>query len=290
MRSLPYPVVIITARDPSSPTTTSPSPPPSTLHGMTVSSFQTLSLTPHPLVSFNVKLPSHTHAALQAAGCFRAHLLAATPVGAALARRFVNAGSASDPARPWLPFAGLAAGPRPPDARSRAGRASRAARWDLPASPLAGARAAPKGRECPSSSPSPSPRCPPRLSGPAVLADFFCEVLPGKCVAVQDHVVVVARVTEVRVPVGERGGEGEGRVAGGPVEVRLEAERLLARDARVELGLVYGNRTFRGVGGVMREAENDDGGEGDAGGDDGQDGVAPHYVLRMERGDGEDSV
>jgi flavin reductase (DIM6/NTAB) family NADH-FMN oxidoreductase RutF len=55
---------------------------------MTVSSFNTVTLTPSPVVSFNVKRPSETLSALLRTRRFLAHLLAPNHDAAALARDF----------------------------------------------------------------------------------------------------------------------------------------------------------------------------------------------------------
>lgn len=81
MRRVPYPVAIITATDPSGPQETS-------FRGMTVSSFSTVTLTPHPVISFNVRRPSETLNALLASRRFLVHLLAPGPATATLARDF----------------------------------------------------------------------------------------------------------------------------------------------------------------------------------------------------------
>lgn len=82
MRRVPYPVAIITATDPSGPQDTT------SFRGMTVSSFNTVTLTPHPVISFNVRRPSETLNALLASGRFLVHLLAPGPATATLARDF----------------------------------------------------------------------------------------------------------------------------------------------------------------------------------------------------------
>lgn len=82
MRRVPYPVAIITSTDPSEPNT------PRGFRGMTVSSFNTVSLRPDPIISFNVRRPSETLTALQSSGRFLVHLLAADQAPACLARDF----------------------------------------------------------------------------------------------------------------------------------------------------------------------------------------------------------
>ncbi|KKK12552.1 hypothetical protein P175DRAFT_0535346 [Aspergillus ochraceoroseus IBT 24754] len=86
MRRIPYPVAIITSTDPTHP------PGPTTskcaFRGMTVSSFNTVTLTPEPVISFNVRRPSETLNALFASERFLVHLLAPRKETAALARDF----------------------------------------------------------------------------------------------------------------------------------------------------------------------------------------------------------
>ncbi|CAI7660952.1 unnamed protein product [Penicillium manginii] len=82
MRQVPYPVAIITATDPTGPSDTT------SFRGMTVSSFSTVTLTPHPVISFNVRRPSETLNALLSSGRFLVHLLAPGPATATLARDF----------------------------------------------------------------------------------------------------------------------------------------------------------------------------------------------------------
>jgi flavin reductase (DIM6/NTAB) family NADH-FMN oxidoreductase RutF len=82
MRRVPYPVAIITATDPSGASDTS------SFRGMTVSSFNTVTLTPNPVISFNVRRPSETLNALLASQRFLVHLLAPGSATATLARDF----------------------------------------------------------------------------------------------------------------------------------------------------------------------------------------------------------
>lgn len=81
MRQVPHPVAIITATDPNSPADQA-------FRGMTVSSFNTVTLYPEPVISFNVKRPSETLHALQTSGHFHVHLLAPSEETAKLAREF----------------------------------------------------------------------------------------------------------------------------------------------------------------------------------------------------------
>ncbi|GAD97837.1 oxidoreductase, putative [Paecilomyces variotii No. 5] len=82
MRQVPHPVAIITATDPDCPNADE------AYRGMTVSSFNTVTLYPEPVISFNVKRPSETLHALQTSGYFHVHLLAPSEETAKLARDF----------------------------------------------------------------------------------------------------------------------------------------------------------------------------------------------------------
>ncbi|EEP75768.1 predicted protein [Uncinocarpus reesii 1704] len=81
MRLVPHPVAIITATQPNSRAD-------SAFRGMTVSSFNTVTLYPEPIVSFNVKLPSETYDAIRSSQRFLVHLLSSNGVTANLAREF----------------------------------------------------------------------------------------------------------------------------------------------------------------------------------------------------------
>ncbi|KAJ1715552.1 oxidoreductase [Aspergillus flavus] len=81
MRRVPYPVAIITATDPHEPVDKA-------FRGMTVSSFNTVTLNPEPAISFNVRRPSETLSALQSSKRFLVHLLAPGQTTATLARDF----------------------------------------------------------------------------------------------------------------------------------------------------------------------------------------------------------
>jgi len=81
MRQVPHPVAIITATD-------CKNTGPKAFRGMTVSSFNTVTLSPEPVISFNVKRPSETLNALQSSGWFLVHLLAPSAATAKLAREF----------------------------------------------------------------------------------------------------------------------------------------------------------------------------------------------------------
>ncbi|KAI4159325.1 MAG: hypothetical protein LQ342_006648 [Letrouitia transgressa] len=80
MRQVPHPLTVVIAQHPHQPT-------PS---GLLVSSFNTVTLAPTPYVSFNLKLPSSTFAAIEASGRFTASAINS----AQLARAFLNNGTA----------------------------------------------------------------------------------------------------------------------------------------------------------------------------------------------------
>lgn len=81
MRRVPHPVVVITSNIP-------PYTPFDSYRGMTVSSFNTVTLTPAPIVSFNVKQPSSTYDAIKASGRFAVHVIHGSNAGAQFAHRF----------------------------------------------------------------------------------------------------------------------------------------------------------------------------------------------------------
>jgi flavin reductase (DIM6/NTAB) family NADH-FMN oxidoreductase RutF len=85
MRRIPHPVAIVTASSPPSSPSTNTKPTP---RGMTVSSFNTVTLHPSPIITFNVRQPSETLEALQSSRRFLVHLLSPTASMARLARNF----------------------------------------------------------------------------------------------------------------------------------------------------------------------------------------------------------
>ena len=78
MRLLPHPVVVVTAAGG---------------HGLTLSTLTCLSLTPHALITFNVKTPSRTAERMRAAPFF-VHVLAASPHAAYVANAFAQLAAA----------------------------------------------------------------------------------------------------------------------------------------------------------------------------------------------------
>lgn len=78
MRLVPHSVVVCT------------STLDSTVRAMTMSSFTSLTLTPTPLVTFNIATPSRTLDAISASRHFNIHVMAGNAQGAALADRFTR--------------------------------------------------------------------------------------------------------------------------------------------------------------------------------------------------------
>ena len=83
MRSVPHSVAVVTSAMP-------PYEGPESYRGMTVSSFNTVCLTPKIIVSFNIKRPSSTYDAIKASGKFNVHLMNGTIEGARIAARFAR--------------------------------------------------------------------------------------------------------------------------------------------------------------------------------------------------------
>ncbi|KAI1938659.1 hypothetical protein LOZ66_003462 [Ophidiomyces ophidiicola] len=81
MRLVPHAVAIITSTFPNNDAA-------SAFRGMTVSSFNTVTLYPDPIVSFNVKVPSETYDAILSSQRFLVHLLSSNMATARLAREF----------------------------------------------------------------------------------------------------------------------------------------------------------------------------------------------------------
>lgn len=86
MRKMPHAVVVAT-------TSTGGSSSPS-FKGMTVSSFTTLTLTPTPIVTFNIRKPSRTLDAIRESRQFLIHILSATKSGATVAHNFTKGNTA----------------------------------------------------------------------------------------------------------------------------------------------------------------------------------------------------
>ncbi|KAK4936313.1 hypothetical protein LTR10_022790 [Elasticomyces elasticus] len=92
MRKVPHPVAVITATD----TTASPSGGPKAWRGATVSSLNTVTLVPYPVISFNINKISSTLDAIYATGQFNVHFLSSNSYGRTIASKFAR-GNASSP-------------------------------------------------------------------------------------------------------------------------------------------------------------------------------------------------
>ncbi|PVH88985.1 hypothetical protein DL98DRAFT_508825 [Cadophora sp. DSE1049] len=97
MRVLPHPIVILTTTASSTPGVidwskpgSNEAPDPSLYRGMTLSSFTSLSMSPQPLVTFNIGFPSRTLSALTENQHCLIHVLKANPKGKALADAFTK--------------------------------------------------------------------------------------------------------------------------------------------------------------------------------------------------------
>lgn len=89
MRSVPQPVAIVTATD----TNVDPEGGHDSWRGATISSFNTVTLDPEPIVSFNIKKLSSTFDAIQASNRLYLHFLTPKPSSARLADRFTKGNS-----------------------------------------------------------------------------------------------------------------------------------------------------------------------------------------------------
>jgi flavin reductase (DIM6/NTAB) family NADH-FMN oxidoreductase RutF len=82
---MPHSVVVATSTTPSPDDGTTPS-----FKGMTVSSFTTLTLTPSPIITFNIRRPSQTLTAISKSKQFLIHILSATESAARVADAFTK--------------------------------------------------------------------------------------------------------------------------------------------------------------------------------------------------------
>lgn len=92
MRHVPHPVAVITATDIS----VNPEGGPQGWRGATVSSFNTVTLSPAPVVSFNIRKISSTFDAMRSSGLFNVHLLSEALEATDIASKFAS-GNASSP-------------------------------------------------------------------------------------------------------------------------------------------------------------------------------------------------
>ena len=135
--------------------------------GVTVSSFNTITLTPKPIISFNLRIPSRTWDALVDSNLLCVHILSASPEGAAVAHAFTQPYG-----RPSEPFERLSQ------------NGAFIATSFLKSSLL---------------------MRPPLVARDGVLCYINAKLMREKCVEAGDHVVVVAEVTRVRFPWDENG-------------------------------------------------------------------------------------
>lgn len=94
MRLVPHPVAIVTSTDNTS--ASIDKHVPHRWRGATVSSFNTVTLSPTPVVSFNIKRQSATFTAIDSSGLFNIHLLSHAIEAQAIAARFAS-GNALNP-------------------------------------------------------------------------------------------------------------------------------------------------------------------------------------------------
>ncbi|KAK5050419.1 hypothetical protein LTR84_003700 [Exophiala bonariae] len=92
MRHVPHPVAVITATDVS----VNPEGGSEGWRGATVSSFNTVTLSPKPVVSFNIRKISSTFDAMRSSGLFNVHLLSEAIEATDIASKFAS-GNASSP-------------------------------------------------------------------------------------------------------------------------------------------------------------------------------------------------
>ncbi|KAF7196070.1 Uncharacterized protein HII31_02471 [Pseudocercospora fuligena] len=151
-RALSHPVVHISAKDPLA----ERHGVLGKARGLTISSFNTITLAPEPIISFNIKVPSRTWDAIYASQKLRVSILAATTRGAAIAHAFTQPYE-----QPSEPFEKLL-NARVTTLMHNKSKKSPPIIWDN--------------------------------VGGGILASMQAHLLPDKCVQVGDHVVVVAKV------------------------------------------------------------------------------------------------
>ncbi|KAJ9615337.1 hypothetical protein H2200_001412 [Cladophialophora chaetospira] len=159
MRHVVHPVALITSTD----ILISAEGAPISWKGATVSSFNTVTLSPLPIVSFNIKKLSSTYEAIKNSGLFRAHLLDSTKISARIAGKFSGGNKSS-------PF------------HDESGSLESFA---LPISRVNLLSERRPGRE------------PPHINNyPRFRFSLRCQYVPQKTVEIEDHVVVFGEVTE----------------------------------------------------------------------------------------------
>ncbi|KAI9670225.1 MAG: hypothetical protein M1831_006439 [Alyxoria varia] len=184
MRLIPHPVAVVTASsdttssEPAASTTTTSLE--STFRGMTISSFNTVTLSPTPIVSFNVRIPSATFTAMSSNKIFLVHLLSSSATGARIAEAFTKGNNEQGDGFRTLAMSSAR------DFEIFAGRGTQGA-------PLIS-------------------------SAGGVMQVLKCRILPEKMVEVTDHKIVVAEVlgivsapAKTRQSQAETAGKGEQR-------------------------------------------------------------------------------
>ncbi|KAI7465506.1 hypothetical protein KC351_g14952 [Hortaea werneckii] len=157
LRPLTHPVVLITARDAIH--SNANQSPFIGCRGVTVSSFTAVTLSPQPIVSFNLKVPSRTWDAIASSQWLTAHILSANADAATLTHAFTQPYPSPEHAFHVIRKLGVEI-------------------------------------SLPTNEPSRSPRL---NHNEAVLAQVHARILPAKCVQAGDHVIVVAEVKKVGI-------------------------------------------------------------------------------------------
>jgi flavin reductase (DIM6/NTAB) family NADH-FMN oxidoreductase RutF len=160
MRHVPHPVAVITSTHKGT---------SSGWRGATVSSFNTVTLEPRPVVSFNIKKLSSTYEAIKHSRAFNVHLFTPNETSRMIARRF-SSGNASSPFRNTD--------------GSPASFSSTMQAVDLEA-PLAGGAPGGPSWQSPVIDPTPEP-----------LFLLKCIFLSSKTVEIADHMVIFGEVFE----------------------------------------------------------------------------------------------
>ena len=209
MRSMPHPVVVVTACKavdwpfPKEITSTNMlSPYYTSFCGATISSFTSVTLGPPPVISFNLRTPSKTLSGILKHGQFRINMLKADGHGAAIAQAFISGNHEEA-------FAKVA----------------RAGHW--------------VGLGIDTSSQRPSSYgqiSPPLLRGHGIRGHLLCRALPEKFVDVGDHVVIIAEVLDVFPSFTEKGNWNQL----GP----KQQDHPLREIAKHDPGLVYCERKY----------------------------------------------
>jgi flavin reductase (DIM6/NTAB) family NADH-FMN oxidoreductase RutF len=155
MRQLPFPIVLLTTSD-----GTVDRSRDTKNYGVILSTFNTVSMVSPPMISFNIKLPSHSYDIIREGKHFFVNFLSATPLGAKVADAFIKHSHdrAFEFCRQHYPGLELSWEAMLPSSETK----STPAAWVL--------------------------------SGEATIANLACELIPEQCMPVADHVICVAKV------------------------------------------------------------------------------------------------